>query len=207
VSTGPALPTAVEEGRHGPDPADAPTFVEIWSFAAHATPLTPALEVELGLRPTVDDAWFSALVVLPDIVVVVLELHVGSLRAPGLELRTNGLWADHVVEEPLGRWGLGLEAFGIALAASELAGLDLGDPDLRGERVPVGWDLEWEHEAPPRWYDAPSGVSAYGGPARVHGEVLVGVDAFELDATGHRAHRWGPGVVSATGVARRDGAG
>jgi len=200
VSDVPTAPAAGDEGRHDAGSGAAPTFVEIWSFAAHATPLAPAVEVELGLRPSVDDAWFSGLLVLPEVVVVVLELHVGAVRAPGLELRTSGLWADHVVEEPLRRWGLGLEAFGLALPSGHLSALDLGDPDLRGERVPVGWDLEWEHEDAPRWYDAPPGVTAYGGPARVHGEVLLGVDTFEVDGTGHRSHRWGPGVVSATGA-------
>jgi hypothetical protein len=201
-----AGPKTADEGPHVPPGDAAPTFVEIWSFAAHAGPLAPAVEVELGLRPTVDDAWFSGLLVLPDTVVVVLELHIGAVPGPALELRTSGLWADHVVEEPLRRWGLGLEAFGIALPASELAGLDLGDPDLRGERVPVGWDLEWEHDDAPRWYDAPRGVSAYGGPARVYGEVLVGDDTFELTGTGHRSHRWGPGVVSAIHATGGDGA-
>jgi len=195
-----ATPNAADERRHAPEARQAPTFVEIWSFAAHATPIAPAVEVELGLRPAVDDAWFSALLILPEVAVVVLELHLGSVRAPGLELRTSGLWADHVVEEPLRRWSLGLEAFGLAFPVAELSALDLGDPDIRGERVPVGWDLEWEHDALPGWYDTPSGVSAYGGPARVHGEVLVGVDAFEVDVVGHRAHRWGPGVRSSTGA-------
>jgi hypothetical protein len=207
VSAVPAGPVAADEGRHAPGPGVSPTFVEIWSFAAHATPIAPAVEVEVGLRPTVDDAWFSGLLVLPEVVVVVLETHVGRVTGRGLELRTSGLWADQVVEEPLRRWGLGLEAFGIALPADELVGLDLGNPDLRGERVPVGWDLEWEHDVDPRWYDTPDGVSAYGGPARVYGEVLLGADTFELAGTGHRSHRWGPGVVSAIHAAGSGGPG
>jgi len=92
-----------------------------------------------------------------------------------LELRGNGLWADHNVEEPFGHWSVGLEAFALAL----------DDPaDERGERVPLGYELDWECD--------PEVVTAvhdgYEQPCRVRGEVLLGADAFDLDGHGWRTH-------------------
>lgn len=92
-----------------------------------------------------------------------------------LELRGNGLWADHNVEEPFAHWSLGLEAFALALDDPE---------DERGERVPLGYDLDVESD--------PGTVVARGDgyeqPARVHGEVLLGTDAYDLDGFGWRTH-------------------
>lgn len=93
-------------------------------------------------------------------------------RPGSMEVRASGLWADAVEEEPGERWTIGLEAF--ALAVEHPA-------DTVGVRTPLGFDLEWERAGP----DA-DGVT----PARVHGEVLVGVEALEVGAPGAWA-RWG----------------
>ncbi len=92
-----------------------------------------------------------------------------------LELRGSGLWADHNVEEPFVHWSIGLEAFALAV----------DDPaDERGERVPLGYDLDVELDpaALRPWLDG------YEQPARVHGEVLLGTEAYDLDGAGWRTH-------------------
>ncbi len=109
-----------------------------------------------------------------------------------LELRGNGLWADHNLEDPFGHWSVGLEAFALAL----------DDPaDQRGERVPLGYDLDWECDPEVR-----SPVDdGYEQPATVCGEVLLGVDTYELDGFGWRSHVGIDAMASAT--RRRHGMG
>ena len=105
--------------------------------------------------------------------------------AGSLELRASGLWADHVCEEPLRRWTVGLEAF--AVAVDDEALLEADDPF--GVRVPLGADLEWEDRD-----DAvvlAAGSPGYRTACRVTGEVLVGHRAYELDGPGTRSHTWG----------------
>ena len=54
-------------------------------------------------------------------------------------MRADGLWAELVCETPGEHWSFGLEAFGLRFDdAAEAPTRD------RGERVPVGFDLEWE---------------------------------------------------------------
>jgi hypothetical protein len=85
-----------------------------------------------------------------------------------LEVRADGLWAELVCEVPGEHWTFGLEAFGLRLddrAEARTATV--------GERVPVGFDLEWDD-------------------GHVVGEVLVGRGRF--DVNGHGA------FVAADGV-------
>ena len=76
-------------------------------------------------------------------------------------VRGEGLWAELLCETPGEHWSFGLEAFGVRFDdEAEAATSD------RGERVAVGFDLEWET------------------PDRVVGEVLVGRAKYDLDARG-----------------------
>jgi hypothetical protein len=98
-----------------------------------------------------------------------------------LELRSQGLWADHTCETPQEHWTIGLEAFAVAL----------DDPDeaLRSERgdlVALGFDLEWEAEQAPE-----GGADGYGQACGVYGEVLIGTERLQVEAHGHRRHQWG----------------
>jgi hypothetical protein len=160
--------------------------VEAWWFVADPAGPRPGVEVEVGLRA--GDAWFAATVRHAGVVVAVVDPAVPRPRPPVLELRSTGLWADHVLEEPGRRWSLGLEAFGVAVPVGDV---DLFDPDLRGDRLGVGWDLEWETVGDPVW-DPRGGSAGFGYQlaCAVHGEVLLGTERFELDTTGHRSHRW-----------------
>jgi hypothetical protein len=136
-------------------------------------------------------------------VVTVVEHDVPVPRAPGgLEVRAQGLWADQNCEEPFVHWSYGLEAFALRVDRPEDA---IGDG--RGERVGLGYDLEWEAVPgePPVPLVLPPGAAhvvpgGYRQPGRFHGEILVGADTYELDAAAVRSHWWGtqpwPGVDS-----------
>jgi hypothetical protein len=150
-----------------PGGGDLHTF-EFWSprasFGGH---------LALWRRPAQGSAWYTTAVFREGEPVVALADEF-PLRAT-LELRGNGLWADHNLEDPFVHWSVGLEAFALLL----------DDPaDERGERVPLGYDLEWEMD---RAVIAPLD-GGYEQPARVHGEVLLGTDAYDLDGWGWRSH-------------------
>lgn len=118
-----------------------------------------------SLRLTVDGnaASFAAQVVVPDVgVVVVRDDDVAPPRREDvLVIRAEGLWAELLCETPGEHWSVGLEAFGVRFDdEAEAAASD------RGERVAVGFDLEWET------------------PDRVVGEILVGRAKYDLDARG-----------------------
>ncbi len=108
-------------------------------------------------------ASFAAQVAVPDVgVVVVRDDEVAPpKRQDVLVIRADGLWAELLCETPGVHWSVGLEAFGVRFDdEAEAAASD------RGERVAVGFDLEWET------------------PDRVVGEILVGRARYELDARG-----------------------
>jgi hypothetical protein len=113
-------------------------------------------------------ASFSAALVSPTVGLVVARSD--GLRAPRdsrlLVVRGDGLFAEFVEETRGEHWTVGLEAFG----------LRLDDPlDVeRGERLPVGFDLEWE--------------TGRGGFGEVHGDLLVATSRLGFDGTGHFEH-------------------
>ncbi len=141
--------------------------------------------VRIGLYPNLGVSWYWACVVGRDRPLVTVIDDVAPMPAPGsLEIRTDGLWADHHVETPHEHFSLGLEAFGIALD-------DPADVYRRayGERTPLGFDLEWETDGNPFRY--PDFLPRYEIPCRVHGEILVGSEAIDFDGFGQRDHSWG----------------
>jgi hypothetical protein len=107
-------------------------------------------------------ATFSARLALPDGgVVVVYDDEVPPPRGDQLVVRAEGLWAELVCETAGEHWSFGLEAFGVRFDDEhEAATSD------RGERVAIGFDLEWET------------------PDRVVGELLLGRRRIEFDGTG-----------------------
>jgi len=144
--------------------------------------------LELWRWPGSGQAWYAT-AVFRDGEPVVALCDEFPLRST-LELRGNGLWADHNLEDPFVHWSVGLEAFALALDHPG---------DDRGLRVPLGYDLDWECEP-----DVLAAVDdGYEQPARVRGEVLLGADSYDLDGWGWRSHR---GVGTApVGVRRRAG--
>ena len=83
-----------------------------------------------------------------------LVVREGDLPAPsGDAIRAPGLWLSLTCETPGEHWTVGMEAFALAV----------DDPDdVRGDRVPLGFDIEW------------------GAPGWVFGDVLVGDERWEV---------------------------
>jgi hypothetical protein len=151
----------------------------------------PLLVVQVTLLAAEGRSSFAAAVRLGPRDAVVLVATDLPLPRQGIELRGPGIWADHNVEEPFERWSLGLEAFGVGVEVGEQDDLEVllarsGSPELRGDRNPIGWDLEWISTAPA----VVEGPSAYRVECRVEGELLVASEAVEIEVGGGREHVW-----------------
>jgi len=98
------------------------------------------------------------------------------------ELRSSGLWADHNCETELEHWSYGLEAFALALDdAEQLVREGVGD------RVPLGWELDFESEMPPEPLVALSGYTQRG---VMHGVLLTRSGETTFEASAVRQHWW-----------------
>ena len=175
----------VDEARHAPDPA-----IELWNesyyldwFAADGS---LGGYVRIGFAPNLGTVLYWACLVEPGgPLITVVENEVPHPASPTtLEVRHDGLWADHVIEEPTERMVCHLESFGLSLE----------DPaavyhDGYGDRVAFGFELEWETDR--NGYQWPPFTPRYEIPCRVTGEVLVGDRRIEIDGWGQRDHSWG----------------
>lgn len=190
-------------------------WAEWWYFdfaAAEGTggdaPLAGCVRLCLMPQQNVARYWAS-LVGASRLPVVVHDDEVPLPRNGSMEIRTEGLWADHVIEGPFEQVGVGCEAFGLRL--DSLA--DLERNPVVGERVPFGLDLEWGSLRHASLRESRSGSSPVGEPpvagdgsqpqsmtrdlqgyqiaCHVLGEVLVGDERLQIDAPGNRSHGWG----------------
>ena len=177
--------SAADERAHAPD---ADGWWEAWQLDI-AGDDGVGVAVRLACAPKLGVAWWWTHVLMPDRPgPIVVRDHEVPLPRVGLEVRADGLWGEHVCETPFEHWTYGLEAFGVAL--------DDPSESLRGEigeRMPVGFDLEWEVDDAVgdvrAWVDdAQRGYAQFG---VVHGEVLLGRSRVPIDAVGLRAHCWG----------------
>ncbi|MFA9564314.1 MAG: hypothetical protein ACERLM_06375 [Acidimicrobiales bacterium] len=179
-------PDPADEGRHPPE--TDPLWNESWYFDFVTRDGSTAGYVRVGLYPNLDVLWYWAYLVRPDAdrpLVAVIDHEVPVPPPAGsLELRTEGLWADHIVETPLDHVTVGLEAFGVALDRPEAA-----YGNLWGERIALGFDLEWETDRGLSF--AYPFTTRYEISCTVHGEVLVGDERLDIDAIGQRDHSWG----------------
>lgn len=173
--------TARDERGHASVAADG---IESWTFEFVTADATLAGWVRYT-TVSGTHAWYEAAIVGPHRPLLAVIDHDVPLRSSPMEVRTHGLWADHVCETPLDHWTLGLEAFAVSLDDPE----DL-TVDARGDLVPLGLDLEWETEGPITAIGTMT--PGYHLPCRVTGEILLGTAAIDLDAVGWRDHRWGP---------------
>lgn len=171
-----------DEAPHEPGPE------ELWGESWYLDFFDPERNVggyvRLGLYPNTGTCWYWACLVGPDRpLVTVIDQDVTPPRRGTTEVRTEGLWADYVVETPLDHVSVGVEAFALALD-------DPADTyrELRGDRVPFGLDLEWETDGGAYPYP---GVTRYEVPCRVHGEVLLADETIAIDGWGQRDHSWG----------------
>ncbi len=138
----------------------------------------------LGLYPNLGVAWcWAALVGRARRLVTVCDHDIELPRGADLEVRGQGLWAAVTCETPLDHWSIGLEAFAVAMDdPAEVYRSGWGD------RVGLGFDLEWEAAA---GAFAPGAAGYYEQSCRVHGEILVGEESLAFDGVGRRSHRWG----------------
>jgi hypothetical protein len=174
--------TAADEKAH--PPGAERLWGESWYFDFTDRAGTQGGYVRLGLYPNLGVAWYWACFVgegRP--LVTVIDHEVPLPTAPSLEVRSEGLWADHTVETPFEHLSLGCEAFAVSVDdPADVYG------DLRGHRVPFGLDLEWETDgATYPWI----GATRYEVPCTVHGEVLIGDEVIAFDGLGQRDHSWG----------------
>lgn len=172
---------ATDEGRHAPGPE--PLWNESWYFDFATADGSLGGYVRLGLYPNLGVAWYWGCLVGEGRPLVTVIDHEVPLPKTGLEVRSEGLWATHNQETALDHWSLGLEAFAVGVDdPTEVYG------DLRGDRVPLGLDLEWETVGGAYPYP---GIDRYEVPCRVTGEVLVDQERIPLDGPGQRDHSWG----------------
>jgi hypothetical protein len=172
-----------DEGRHEPGPEQL--WGESWYFDFTTADGSIGGWVRLGLYPNLGTAWYHAFVCgpgRPTVAVVDCEV---PIPASTLEIRTHGLWAEHIGTHPLERWQVANEAFGVAVDDPA----ELYRPGgARGDQVPMGLDLEWETDGEPYHY---AYTTRYEVPCFVHGEVLLGDERIQLEGHGQRDHSWG----------------
>lgn len=175
----------IDRSDERPHPAgDDPGWAEWWRFDFTAPDGALGGYVQVSLLPTTGVAWYWAALVGPRRpLVTVVDNEAPLPRSPrSLELRAEGLWADHICETPLEHWSVANEAFAVALDDPlEAYGRMLGD------RVPLGIDLEWETDGAVE----PAGDGGYEIPCVVHGEILVGEEQIDFAGHGWRSHGWG----------------
>jgi len=179
-------PRPEDEHPHQPPPgAVGDAWSETWCFDFAAA--DGAVGGWVRLTRLVDRIWYEAALAGPRRQLLAVLDHDVPFGSNPMELRTTGLWADHICETPLDHWTVGLEAFALGVDDPlELHGRQLGD------RVALGFDLEWETAGPVLDAAGDPGVVGYELPCQVHGEVLVGPSVIDFDGVGSREHAWGP---------------
>ncbi len=174
-----------DEHRHRPD--DDPLWNESYYLDWFSEDLSLGGYARIGFYPNLGRVWYWACLVGPDRPLVTVIDHDVALppSASSLEVRSEGLWADHVVEDPNEHMSINLEAF--ALSLDDAAEVYAADP--RGERVPFGFELDFLTDRAA--YQWPPVTPRYEIPCRVQGEILVGEERIEFDGWGQRDHSWG----------------
>lgn len=177
-------------------PGDDPRWAETWWFDFVTADAGLGGCVRLELVPHQRRCRYWAWVIGPERQpVVVVDDDVPLPPGRSLELRSEGLWADHTVEVPFDHVTLGCEAFALRLDHPD----DALAANPVGDRIPFGLDLEWDTSGPVAALTGAAGGQPRTGyviPCHVHGQVLVADERLDLDAPGHRSHTWGPGTSS-----------
>lgn len=174
-----------DEARHSP--SDELLWNESYYLDWFADDGSIGGYIRVGLYPNMGVTWYWACLVGPDRPLVTVVDHTVPLPrdAESLELRHDGLWADHAIAQPVQRMDCDLEAF--ALKVTDPAEMYRQEP--RGERVPFGFELEFETDRAA--FGWPPVTERYEIPCRVAGKILVGDEQIEFDGWGQRDHSWG----------------
>jgi hypothetical protein len=171
---------AADEARH-----DDARGIESWGFAFAGSEATGQIRLTLDVAHAQASYVVDLRLARLGRVVVADETVPVPRPTAGLEIRTDGLWASLYCETAFEHWTLGLEAFGLRVGA------DAAAPSwdaLVGDRVPVGFDLEWELTAAPEPLADGNGYRQVG---TLVGQVLVERDRLDLESTAERDHWWG----------------
>lgn len=179
-----ATPSAGDERRHTPD--DLELWNESYYFDWFSEDGSIGGYARIGFYPNLGRVWYWACLVGPDRPLVIVTSDDAPLPKgeQSLEVRTDGIWADHGIDAPLEQMSISLESFA----------LELDDPtdmyrDPRGRRVPFGFDLEFATDRAA--YLWPPIQDRYEIPCSVHGTIQVGEETIGIDAWGQRDHSWG----------------
>jgi hypothetical protein len=181
---------AADEGRHDDDDGGG---VEQWSFTFEdgrfeGGELAGHIVLALAVAERRASFLFDGALGAVGRIVVADEAVPLPRPTAGLEIRADGLWASLLCETPFEHWSLGLEAFGLRLDLDAVGDDPPAYSDLVGERLPVGFDLEWELTGPPAPLIDGRGYRQTG---TLFGELLVLRDRIEVEATCTREHAWG----------------
>jgi hypothetical protein len=175
-------PAARDEDRH--PPGQEQLWGECWYFDFTTPDASLGGYLRLGLYPNLGTVWYWAYLVGEGRPLIAVRDHeVTPPRGSQLEVRSEGLWSALTCETPFDHWSVGLEAFAVSLDSP----LDAYRGE-RGDRIGLGFDLEWEAASPPFQYQ---GVTRYEQSCLVHGDVLLGDERLTFDGTGQRDHSWG----------------
>lgn len=175
------------------EPEDEAWWGDWWWFDFAVPDGSLAGQVRIGLLPNEGIVQYWAAVTGQARQPVIVQDNEVPLprRAGSLEIRTDGLWAEHIVEQSFEQVTVGCEAFALRLDSPD----DLRQDPVLGERVPFGLDLEWETWPPgtaPRCStEDGSRTTSYELPCEVHGVVLVADEEIPLETAGSRRHGWG----------------
>src|SRR5713101_4765115 len=173
--------SAGDERRHRPGPE--PLWSESWYFDFASAHGTLGGFIRLGLYPNLGLAWYWAYLVGQDRPLVAVRDHEVDPPRGDLAVRGEGLWSALNCETPHDHWSIGLEAFAVAMEDP----LDAYRGEV-GERIPLGFDLEWEAHMPVYPH---AGVGRYQQPCDVHGLILLGAESIDFSGLGQREHSWG----------------
>jgi hypothetical protein len=179
-----------------------PDWVEVWDNWFVVPGEGIGGYVTLTIRPADGVSWYwASLIGLGRPLVTVLADDVPLPSGGSMELRGPGIWTETTVLRPFEHLTTDLEAFGVAV-----------DPPTDvwtgayGDRIAVGLELDWDTEGTPGPSPTP-GTDGYRLVGRMHGEVLLGDERWELEGIGVRDHWWGVPRSASNwrGWAARDG--
>ncbi|RZV42886.1 MAG: hypothetical protein EX269_14180, partial [Acidimicrobiales bacterium] len=179
-----------------------PDWIEVWDNWFVLPEERRGGYVSLIIRPHDGVCWYwAALVGFDRPLVTVLVDDLPLPRADSLELRASGIWTDTTVLRPFEHLTTDLEAFGVSL--DHPADVWTG---AFGDRVAVGLELDWDTDR----VSGPSpvaGTTGYRLVGRMHGEVLLDDNRWQMEGIGVRDHWWGVPDSSSSwrGWASRDG--
>lgn len=173
-----------------PGPADErphpDAAVEEWLFAVAGADASFGLVHGHRVHHARRVAWYwAAMVRAGHPLLHVIDVDV-PMRANPMLVKSAGLWAEQVCDDPMRQWTVGNETTAAAL----------DDPDdalgrAYGAPVPLAWDLEWYATAAPEPV-----ISGYRQHGVVHGVVELEEGPMELaEQPAERWHRWGEALA------------